>query len=51
MNIQKENFNLANFVFDNNNQEKKACASLGQICSRSLIVFFSELFREFLDDL
>ena len=30
--------------FDDKNQETKSCACLGQTCSRSLIVFLSQLF-------
>ena len=37
-------FNLGKIVFDDNNQERKSWACLGQTCSRSLIVFLSQLF-------
>ena len=40
----KDNINLGKNVFDDNNQEKKSWAHLGQTCSRSLIVFLSQLF-------
>ena len=40
----KNNINLGKIVFDDNNQEKKSWACLGQTCSRSLIVFLSQLF-------
>ena len=39
-----DNNNLGKIVFDDNNQERKSWACLGQSCSRSLIVFPSELF-------
>ena len=35
---------LKKFVFDDNNQENKSWYCLGQTCSRSLIVFLSQLF-------
>ena len=41
---QEDNINLGKIVFDDNNQERKSWACLGQTCSRSLIVFFSQLF-------
>ena len=41
---QKDNINLGKLVFDDNNQERKPWACLGQTCSRSLIVFLSQLF-------
>lgn len=34
--------NLGNFVFDDNNQERKSWSFLGHSCSRSLIVFLSQ---------
>ena len=40
----EDNINLGKFVFDDNNQEKKSWACLGQTCSRSLIVLLSRLF-------
>ena len=44
MTDQEDNINLGKIVFDDNNQERKSCACLGQTCSRSLIVFLSQLF-------
>ena len=44
MKDQKDKFNLDKIVFDDNNQERKAWGCLGQTCSRSLIVFLSQLF-------
>ena len=44
MTDQEDNINLGKIVFDDNNQERKSWACLGQICSRSLIVFLSQLF-------
>ena len=44
MTDQEDNNNLGKVVFDNNNQERKSWACLGQTCSRSLIVFLSQLF-------
>ena len=44
MTDQEENINLGKIVFDDNNQERKSWARLGQTCSRSLIVFLSQLF-------
>ena len=41
---QEGNINLGKIVLDDNNQEKKSWACLGQACSRSLIVFLSQLF-------
>ena len=35
---------LGKIVLDDNNQEKKSWSCLRQSCSRSLIVFFSQLF-------
>ena len=35
---------LGKIVFDDNNQERKSWACLGQTCSRLLIVFLSQLF-------
>ena len=40
----EENLNLGEIVFDDNNQERKSWSCLGQTCSRSLIVFLSQLF-------
>ena len=44
MSDQKDNFNLDKNVFDDNNQERKLKNCWGQSCSRSLIVFFSQIF-------
>ena len=44
MTDQGDIINLGEIVFDDNNQEKKSWACLGQICSRSLIVFLYQLF-------
>ena len=44
MTDQEDNINLGKTVFDDNNQERKSWACLGQTCSRSLIVFLSQLF-------
>ena len=44
MTEQEDNFSLGKIVFDDNNQERKSWACLGQTCSRSLIVFLSQLF-------
>ena len=44
MTDQEDYFNLGKIVFDENNQEKKSWACLGQTCSRSLFVFLSQLF-------
>ena len=35
---------LDKIVFDDNNQERKSWSFLGQTCSRSMIVFLSQLF-------
>ena len=43
MTDQEDNIILGKIVFDDNNQEKKSWACLGQTCSRSLIVFRSHL--------
>ena len=48
MTDQEDNINLGEFVFDDNNQEGKSWACLGQTCSRSLIVFLCQLFAIFL---
>ena len=34
--------NLGNFVFDDNNQERKSWKCFGQTCNRSLVVFLSQ---------
>ena len=44
MTDQENNINLGKKVFDDNNQEKKSWDCLGKSCSRSLIVFLSQLF-------
>ena len=44
MTDQEGNINLGKTVFDDNNQERNSWACLGQTCSRSLIVFLSQLF-------
>ena len=44
MTDQEDNNNLGKIVFDDNNQERKFWALLGQTCSRSLIVFLSYFF-------
>ena len=44
MTHQEDNINLGKIVFGDNNQERKSWACLGQTCSRSLIVFLSQLF-------
>ena len=43
MTDQEDKINLGKFVFDDNNQERRSWACLGQTCSRSLIVFLSQL--------
>ena len=40
----EDNINLGKIVLDDNNQERKSWTCLGQTCSRSLIVFLSQLF-------
>ena len=44
MTDQEDNINLGEIVIDENNQERKSWADSGQTCSRSLIVFLSQLF-------
>ena len=44
MTDQVDKIILGKIVFDDNNQERKSWACLGQTCSRSLIVFRSQLF-------
>ena len=44
MTDQEDNINHGKIVFDDNNQERKSWACLGQTCSRSLIVFPSQFF-------
>ena len=44
MTDQEDKINPGKIVFDDNNQERKSWACLGQTCSRSLIVFLSQLF-------
>ena len=48
MNDQEDKINLGKIVFDDNNQERKTCACLGQTCSRSLIVILSHFFVKLL---
>ena len=48
MTDQEDNSNLGKIVFDDNNQESKSWFCLGQTCSRSLIVFLSQLIVSFL---
>ena len=43
MSDPEDNINQGKIVFDDNNQEKKSWACLGQTCSISLIVFLSQL--------
>ena len=51
MTDQEDNTNLGEIVFDDNNQERKSWACLGQTSSRSLIVFLSQLSVIFLRSL
>ena len=44
MTDQEDKISLGKIVFDDNSQERKSWACLGQTCSRSLIVFLSQLF-------
>ena len=44
MTDQEDKINPGKNVFDHNNQERKSWACLRQPCSRSLIVFLSQLF-------
>ena len=44
MTNQEDEINLRETVFEDNNQERKTWACLGQTCSRSLNVFLSQLF-------
>ena len=44
MTAQEDNFNLGEIALNDNNQERKSWSCLGQTCSRSLIVFLSQLF-------
>ena len=37
-------FQLGNFVFDVNNQERQSWKCFGQTCNRSLVVFVSQFF-------
>ena len=39
----EDNINLGKIVSDDNNKERKSWACLGQTCSRSLIVFLSQV--------
>ena len=43
MTDQEDNINLGKNVSDDNNQERKSWVCLGQTCSRSPIVFLSQL--------
>ena len=38
-----DKINLGEIVFEDNNQERESLSCLGQTCSRSLIVFLSQL--------
>ena len=49
MTEQEDNIILGKIVSDENDQEKKTWACLGQTCSRSLIVFLSQFFYDFVD--
>ena len=44
MTDQEDNIILGKIHIDDNNQERKSWACLGQACSRSLIVILSQLF-------
>ena len=44
MNDQEDSIIQVKIAFDDNNQERKSWACLVQTCSRSLIVFLSQLF-------
>ena len=44
MTDQEDNINLDKIVLDDNNEERKSSACLGKTCSRSLIVFLSQIF-------
>ena len=44
MTDQEDNINVGEIVFDDNTQKRISWASLGQTCSRSLVVFLSQLF-------
>ena len=44
MTDEEDNIILGKIVFDDNNQEIKSRACLGKNCSRSIIVFLSQLF-------
>ena len=44
MTDQEDNIILVKIVFDDNNQERKSRACLGQTRPRSVIVFLSQLF-------
>ena len=44
MTDQEDNNNLGKNVFNNNNQERKSWACLGQTCSRYFFVFLYQLF-------
>ena len=44
MTDQEDNINLGKTVFHENNQERKSWACLGQTCSRTLVVFLSQVY-------
>ena len=44
MTDQEDEINLGEIVFDDNNEEMKSWACLGQTCSRPLIVILSQIF-------
>ena len=44
MTDQEDNISLGKIAFDDNNRERKSWACLGHTCSRSLIVFLSQIF-------
>ena len=47
----EDNINLGKNVFDDNNQERESWACLERTCSRSLMVFLSQLYCHFVDHL
>ena len=44
MTDQEDNIHTGKIVVDDNNHERKFWACLGQTCSRSVIVFLSQIF-------
>ena len=44
MTDQEDNINVGQIVFDDNNEDRKLWACLKQACSRSLVVFLSQVF-------